>query len=166
VRNTKHQTPNTKKLSTANPQPAPLANGWHYAEPVTNLTLELKEDGAAPSDGPVQRHPFDFEERTAVFGEQIVHFSKSIPRSPANDRLISQIVGAGTSVGANFCEANDCVSKKDFRNILKRCIKEAKETRFFLRMIVAADASFAMEARRLYREASELIKIMAAMYRK
>ena len=85
---------------------------------------------------------------------------------PTNDRLINQIVGAGTSVGANFCEANDCVSKKDFRNTVKRCIKESKETRFFLRMIVASEPTLAAEARKLYREATELTRILATMYRK
>ena len=112
------------------------------------------------------RHPFDFEERTAVFGESIIRFSKKIPRDPANNRLINQIVGAGTSVGANFCEANDCVSKKDFRNTAKRCIKEAKEARFFLRMIVASEPALAEEARLLYREATELTRFLAAMCRK
>ncbi|MCW5551646.1 MAG: four helix bundle protein [Verrucomicrobiae bacterium] len=115
---------------------------------------------------PQARHPFDFEERTAVFGESIIRFSKRIPRGPGNDRLINQIVGSGTSVGANFCEANDCVSKKDFRYTAKRCLKEAKETRFFLRMIAASEPSLAEEARRLYREAAELIRILATMCRK
>ncbi len=119
-----------------------------------------------PVKAAAPRHEFDLEERTAVFGEQIVRFSKKIPRSPTNDRLINQIVGAGTSVGANFCEANDCVSKKDFRHTVKRCIKESKETRFFLRMIVASEPTLTNEARRLYRECTELTGILATMYRK
>src|SRR5882724_2206024 len=57
------------------------------------------------------RHPFDLQERTAVFGEAIVGFAKKIPRSPANERLIGQLVGCGTSIGANYCEANERVSK-------------------------------------------------------
>jgi four helix bundle protein len=125
--------------------------------------MVLKDE--SPKESGV-RHPFDFEERTAVFGENIVRFAKQLPRGPGNDRLINQIVGAGTSVGANFCEANDCVSKKDFRYSAKRCIKEAKETRFFLRMIVVAEPSLADQARVLYREATELIRILATMCRK
>jgi four helix bundle protein len=112
------------------------------------------------------RHPFDLEERTARFGEAIVRFSKRIPRGPTNNRLIDQIVGCGTSVGANYCEANEGVSKKDFRHIIGRCVKEAKETKFFLRMIAVAEPDLAEEARLIYREAKELHLIFASIYRK
>ena len=111
------------------------------------------------------RHPFDLEERTAVFGERIVQFVKKIPRSPGNDRLIGQLVGCGTSIGANYCEAIERVSKKDFRNTIGRCVKEAKETKYFLRLIAAAEPRLADEARALYREAKELHLIFASMYR-
>jgi len=73
---------------------------------------------------------FDLEERTARFGEAIVRFSKKIPRDPVNNRLIDQLVGCGTSIGGNYCEANEGVSKKDFRHIISRCVKESKETKF------------------------------------
>jgi four helix bundle protein len=99
------------------------------------------------------QHAFDLEERTAVFGERIVRFSKRIPRDPTNNRLINQLVGCGTSVGANYCEANEGVSGKDFRNIVGRCVKEAKETKYFLRMIAAAEPTLAATARELYSEA-------------
>jgi four helix bundle protein len=58
---------------------------------------------------------FDLEERTALFGEAVLHFAKKIPVNPVTKPLISQLVRAGTSVGANYCEA-DAVSKKDFKN--------------------------------------------------
>ncbi len=85
------------------------------------------------------RHPFDLEERTALFGESIVRFSKKIPRGPASDRLIDQLLGCGTSIGANYCEANEGVSKKDFHAIIGRCKKESKETKYFLRLIATAE---------------------------
>ena len=110
--------------------------------------------------------PFELEERTAQFGEAIVRFAKRIPRDPANDRLIAQLAGCGTSVGANYCEADERVSKKDFRNTIGRCVKEAKETKYFLRMIAAAEPKLAAEARALYREAKELHLIFASIYRK
>jgi four helix bundle protein len=69
-------------------------------------------------------------------------------------------------VGANYCEADERVSKKDFRFTISRCVKEAKETRFFLRMIAASEPQLAEEARRLYREAKELHLIFASIYRK
>jgi four helix bundle protein len=110
--------------------------------------------------------PFELEERTAQFGEAIVRFAKRIPRHPANDRLIGQLVGCGTSVGANYCEADERVSKKDFRNTIGRCVKEAKETKYFLRMIAAAEPKLAADARQLFREAKELHLIFASIYRK
>lgn len=66
-------------------------------------------------DEPSGKPVYDLEERTAKFGEAIVLFAKKIPHRPVNNRLIDQLVGAGTSVGANYCEADDGVSKKDFR---------------------------------------------------
>jgi four helix bundle protein len=59
---------------------------------------------------------YDLEERTAVFGENISAFAKRIPVNPVTLPLISQLVRAGTSVGANYCEADDVCSKKDFRH--------------------------------------------------
>ena len=111
------------------------------------------------------RHPFDLEERTAQFGEAVIRFAKTVPRHPANDRLIDQVVGCGTSIGANYCEANEGVSKKDFRNTVGRCVKEAKETKYFLRMIAASEPTLAKPARTLFREARELHLIFAAIYR-
>ena len=122
---------------------------------------ELKESGNGD-----QRHEFDLEERTAQFGEALIRFCKKIPRAPENNRLIDQLVGCGTSVGANYCEANEGVSKKDFKYSVGRCAKEAKETKFFLRMIAASEPTLAADARKLYREASELLLIFVSMYRK
>src|SRR5438270_4803260 len=70
----------------------------------------LLHDG--PATRPLRDKPFDMEERTAQFGEQIVRFCKTIPRNAANDRLVDQLVGCGTSVGANYHEANEPMSKK------------------------------------------------------
>ncbi|MEY2486550.1 MAG: hypothetical protein QOH39_2198 [Verrucomicrobiota bacterium] len=120
----------------------------------------------APMDDGASRHPFDLEEPTAIFGEAIVRFSKRIPRDPTNNRLIDQLVGCGTSVGANYCEASEGVSKKDFRNIIGRCVKEAKETQHFLRMIAASEPKLADEGRELYREAKDFHLIFASIFRK
>jgi four helix bundle protein len=111
------------------------------------------------------RHAFDLEERTARFGEAIIRFIKKIPRGPDNNRLIDQLVGCGTSVGANYCEANEGLSRKDFHCIIGRCRKESKETKFFLRMIAASEPTLATEARTLFSEAKELHLIFCAMFR-
>ncbi|HEV2320705.1 MAG TPA: four helix bundle protein [Verrucomicrobiae bacterium] len=103
----------------------------------------------APNPSPTPRHAFDLEERTAKFGEGIIRFVKNVPRAPDNDRLISQLAGCGPSIGANYCEANEAVSKKEFKCVIGRCVKEAKETKFFLRIMAASEPKLADEARRL-----------------
>jgi len=76
------------------------------------------------------------------------------------------LVGAGTSVGANYCEADDSVSGKEFKQKIGTCRKESKETMFFLRMIANAEPTLADEARTLWREAKELNLIFGAIWRK
>jgi four helix bundle protein len=160
MRNSESQNPKSKKIPRSKSQLESLADGWDNADAGIGA-LELKE--TFNRDG--EARPFDFQERTALFGENIVRFSKKIPRNSTNNRLIDQVVGSGTSVGANFCEASDSMSKKDFRHSAKRCIKEAKETRFFLRMIAASEPQLSEEARALYRETTELIRILGSMCR-
>ena len=85
---------------------------------------------------PEKNFVYDLEERTARFGEAVIDFAKTIPQNPVTNRLISQLVGPSTSVGANYVEADDSVSKKDFLKSIGTCRKEARETKHFLRMIV------------------------------
>jgi len=122
----------------------------------------LREEPSSPNSSKV----YDLLERTAAFAEAIIKFSKRIPRSPGNDRLIGQLVGAGTSIGANYCEADDAVSKKDFKHKIGICRKEAKECKFWLRMIATAEESLKQEARPLWKEARELHLILCAVFRK
>lgn len=108
---------------------------------------------------------YDLEERTACLGEQIICFAKKIPFNPVNNRLIDQLVGAGTSVGANYCEADDGVSKADFRHRIGTCRKEARETKFFLRMVATAEPSLKAAARELWKEARSLHLIFSRIWR-
>jgi len=81
---------------------------------------------------------YDLEERTARFGEAVIDFARTIPQGPLTNRIIGQLVGAGTSIGANYCEADDAVSRKEFFLRIGTCRKEARETKHFLRMAVRA----------------------------
>jgi four helix bundle protein len=90
---------------------------------------------------------------------------KKVPQGPTTNRLIDQLVGAGTSVGANYCEADDAVSKKDFRNKISICKREARESKFFVRMVVRAVPELREQARPLWQEAKELHLIFAKIYR-
>ena len=108
--------------------------------------------------------PFDLEERTARFGEAIVFFAKKVPVTPVTVSLISQVVRAGTSVGANYCEANDSVSKKEFRKNIGTCRKESKESKHWLRMLAAAVPELKPQARTLWQEAKELHLIFCKIF--
>lgn len=109
---------------------------------------------------------YDLEQRTARFGEGIIDFALTIPHGPVTNRLIDQLVGCGTSVGANYCEADDAYSRNEFRKNIAICKKEARETKFQLRMIVRAVPALKPPARRLWQEAKELHLILAAILRK
>jgi len=108
---------------------------------------------------------FDLEERTARFGQDIIGLAKVISSTPVNLPLITQLVRAGTSVGANYCEADDGESKKDFRHKIALCKKEARETKYWLRMVATAEPGLKEKARDLWREAKELHLIFAAIVR-
>jgi len=108
----------------------------------------------------------DLMERTAKFGEAVIRLAKRIPQNPVNNRLIVQLVGAGTSVGANYCEADDAVSGKDYKKSIGTCRKESKESMFFLRMIATAEENLTEEARTVWREAKELNLIFGSIWRK
>lgn len=109
--------------------------------------------------------PYDLEERTALFGEAVITFLKMVPVSPITRRLIDQLVGAGTSVGANYCEADDAPSNKSFKNSISVCKREAREAKFFIRMIVKAVPELKDDAKPLWQEAKELHLIFAKIYR-
>lgn len=115
--------------------------------------------------GDDSRPVYDLEERTARFGEAVIGFAKRIPVNLMTQVLIPQLVRAGTSVGANYVEADDAVSKKDFRYKIGLARRESRETKHWLRMVVAADAGLRDEARALWQEAKELNLIFGAIRR-
>ena len=124
-------------------------------------------DGATSviREEPGEKRVYDLEERRARFGEAIIDFTRTIPQSAVTSRIISQLVGAGTSVGANYLEADDAVSKKEFLKNIGTCRKEARETKHFLRMIVRAVPELKAEARKLWMEARELNLIFSKIWR-
>ena len=108
---------------------------------------------------------FDLEDRTAAFGEAIIEFAMSIKETAVMRPLISQIVRSGTSAGANYCEADDAVSRKEFALKINTCRKETRETKFWLRMIVKADPNLRDPAAVLWKEANELHLIFSKIRR-
>ena len=106
---------------------------------------------------------YNLEERTALFGEAIIDFAKSLQKNTVTLPLINQIIRSGTSVGANYMEADGASTKKDFCHKISICRKEAKETRHWLRMIAHADPEKADRARFLWKEAQELVLIFSSI---
>jgi four helix bundle protein len=109
---------------------------------------------------------YDLEERTAKFGEDVIKFCKKISRSPINDPLVTQLIKCGTSIGANYCEADDAESNDDFYHKIGICKKESRESKHFVRMLVVANFELKEEARKLWQEAKELNLIFNAIYKK
>ena len=113
-----------------------------------------------------QKKLYNLADRTAKFGEKVIEYCKKVPRNPITDPLITQLTKCGTSVGANYCEADDAESKTDFRHKIGICNKESRESKHFIRMIVAAIPSLKDEARPLWQEAKELNLIFNTIYKK
>lgn len=106
---------------------------------------------------------YDLEERTAIFGENIINFCKAIRRDIVNGVIINQLIRSGTSIGANYMEANGASSKKDFRNKIFICKKEAQETKHWLRMSLKCVTDKEVEIGKLWQEAQELTLIFQAI---
>lgn len=109
---------------------------------------------------------FDLEDRTLRFGIGIVRLCKSLSYNTVNNKLIDQLVRSGTSVGANYREANETETKKDFKNKILIAKKEAKETEYWLKLMVESNPDRKNDLLIFEKEALELVKILAAIYAK
>ncbi len=107
---------------------------------------------------------YDLEERTAGFGENIIRLAKKVPKNEITRPLITQLVKCGTSTGANYCEADDAETFRDFRHKIGLCKKEARESKHFLRMLAVAVPAMKEEIRELWQEAKELNLIFNKIY--
>lgn len=103
---------------------------------------------------------YDLEERTAKFGEDIIELCSGIKQDVITLVLISQLIRSGTSIGANYMEANGASSKRDFGNKIFICKKEAQETKHWLRMMAKCLSEKKEEIRKLWQEAQELTMIL------
>ena len=115
---------------------------------------------------PNTKHAFDLEERTLVFARDVIRFCKAVTPTPVTRDLISQVVRASGSVGANYREANDALSKKDFGNRIRITRREAKEAHYWLQLLEEAQPEANGDVTKLLREATELKKIFSAIVEK
>lgn len=110
---------------------------------------------------------YDLEDRTLQFAKDVRTFVKMLPRSIVNDEDVRQLVRSSGSVGANFIEANESLSKKDFAMRIKISRKEAKESRYWLRLLDTGKKEPSEKTRELLiQEATELMNIFGAILRK
>ncbi len=109
---------------------------------------------------------YDLEERTLEYGKRIVRFCKSLSKDKINSRLCDQCLRSGTSIGANYREANETETKKDFLFRMRISRKEAKETIYWLQLITEANLELENKIKPLLEETSELLKIISSIIEK
>jgi len=109
---------------------------------------------------------YDLEERTLEFAKGIINLCKKLPKTTVTIELIKQISRSGTSVGANYREANEALGKKDFLYKMAISRKEAKETSYWLELICEVDNGFEFEIKLLLQESKELRNIFTSIINK
>ena len=108
---------------------------------------------------------YNLEERLAKFAEDVIGFARTIKQDVVNRRIIEQLIGAAGSSGANYCEATEAESKKDFVHKVGVVKKELKETQHWLRLLAKANPERSKEIRKFWKEAHELLLIFAKISR-
>ena len=109
---------------------------------------------------------FDLEERTFKFARSVIDFVDTLPKTIINNELVKQVIRSSGSVGANYIEANESISKKDYTFRVKVCRKEAKESGYWLKLVEMNKGDLHKESEVLLQESVELMKIFGAIVSK
>ena len=109
---------------------------------------------------------FDLEDRTAKFTANVIVFINFCPKTMVNIELTKQLIRSAGSVGANYIEANEALSRKDFGMRAKICRKEAKESRYWLKLIEVSGDEIEKRRQDLVNESTELLKIFSCIVEK
>lgn len=107
---------------------------------------------------------YNLAERTAIFSQEIIQFIQKIPFHPLVSPLTNQLIRSATSIGANYCEADDASSKKEFKHKIGICKKEARETKYWLNLISIACPNSKSNIDKLWIEAKELHLIFSKIF--
>ncbi len=108
----------------------------------------------------------NLDDRTLEFAKRIIHLCKALPKNTVNFELAKQLIRAGASIGANYREANDALSKKDFVHRMRISRKEAKESQYWINLIIEANPEFQKRVEPLLQESTEIIKIFSSIIEK
>lgn len=106
------------------------------------------------------------EDRTLEFSRDLIKLCRELPFNMVNKELVDQCIRSGTSIGANYREANETDTKKDFRNRIRIAKKEAKETIYWLNLLEDVNRDFFNKITKLKDECTQLMKILASIYMK
>jgi len=109
---------------------------------------------------------YDLEERTLRFAKDVIGFTGTLPKSVANSEIARQVIRSSGSVGANYIEANEALSRKDFAMRVRICRKEARETGYWLRLLELSGDGAEGTRQSLIAEATELTKIFSSIAEK
>ncbi|HHT9143911.1 MAG TPA: four helix bundle protein [Candidatus Wujingus californicus] len=132
-----------------------------------NSKFEIRNEKQTPMSEIQNTKQYDLEERTFLFAKNVRSFVRKLLKTIANIEDGKQLINASGSVGANYIEANESFSKKDFIFRIKICRKEAKESKYWLRLVfIDNSAELEKERKKLVREATELTNIFGAIIQK
>jgi len=109
---------------------------------------------------------YDLEERTLRFAKEVIEFVSTLPKTMANIEIMKQVIRSSGSVGSNYIEANEALSKKDFTMRVKICRKESKESGYWLRLIEVSEEDAEKRRQSLINEATELMKNFGSIVEK
>ena len=129
---------------------------------ITKIQYPISKQAPSPKH-PNSKRVFDLEKRTLIFSINIIRLCKSLSSTPINRELIAQVIRSGGSIGANYREASDTGSKKDFVHRIRIALREAKETEYWLQLIEEAHPELDSQLEVLLKEVAELRKILAAI---
>lgn len=114
----------------------------------------------------IKENKYDLEDRTFEFAKAVRDFIRKIPRTVSNFEYGKQVIRSSGSVGANYIEANEALGKKDFLMRIRICRKEAKETRYWLKLVYINGSNLGVEQQKLIQESIELMNIFGSILRK
>ena len=109
---------------------------------------------------------YDLEERTLKFAKEVIEFVKTLPKTIANAEIAKQVTRSSGSIGANYIEANESLSKKDFVMRIKICRKESKESIYWLKLAEVKNSDGEKKRGPLIEEATQLTKIFSSIVEK
>lgn len=108
----------------------------------------------------------DLLDRTLSFSKGLIRLTRKLPQNISNREISRQLIRSGTSVGANYREACEAESAKDFVHKIQIAKKEARETKYWLKLLLSSNSDHSEEILKLGKESAELVKIFASIVMK